>query len=198
MKNIDWFFMRRSIILFITLLIIGISAMVAGYQYEKVQRAKYDESLVKLKNTHSAYINIVKDIDLFDQYRTLFSEYKATGLVGDERRLSWIETLEDSNEALRLPKLNYSLLPQEKFIRPGFKVKKGINVNSSPMDLTMGILHEEDLFALVDSLRDSIKNLFTIDSCVLTRSGNPGQSLNTKKPNMNTTCRIRWITINAK
>ncbi len=198
MSKIDWFYLRRPLIMLAVAILFSISIAMAGYQYEKVQREQYQTALSTLRSTHKLYSDIVNDIDLLDQYRSLYSEYKATGLVGDERRLSWIESLESTNEVLRLPTLGYSLKPQEKFLRPGFKLKRGVAVMGSPMELTIGMLHEEDLFALLEGLHLSIRNLFTVDSCSITRQGAIGRSLDTKRANLQSRCTIRWVTINAK
>ncbi len=198
MGNIDWFYLRRPLIMLGVCIVVSILLVLAGWQYEKAQSEKYQQSLSTLQSTHTLYRNIVNDIDLLDQYRNLFNGYKASGLVGEERRLSWIESLESTNEVLRLPTLSYSLQPQEEFERPGFKAKRGVEVLSSPMELKMGLLHEEDLFALLEGLRLSIRNLFTVDSCLINREASVERSLDTKRPNLNTTCTIRWVTIDAK
>jgi len=197
-SKIDWFYLRRPLIMLAVAILFSIGIAMAGYQYEKVQREQYQTALSTLRSTHKLYSNIVNDIDLLDQYRSLFSEYKSTGLVGDERRLSWIESLETTNEVLRLPTLSYSLNPQEEFQRPGFKLQRGVSVMASPMNLTIGMLHEEDLFALLEGLHLSIRNLFTVDSCSISRQGEVKRSLNTKKANLRSQCTIRWVTINAK
>ena len=127
-----------------------------------------------------------------------YNDYKSSGLIGKERRLSWIESLESTNGVLRLPRLTYDLNPQEKFVRPGFKVKRGVEVSSSPMELSMGLLHEEDLFALLEGLRLSIKNLFTVDHCSIARGSSIDSSLDTRSPNLNTKCLIRWVTIDVE
>lgn len=198
MGNIDWFYLKRPIIFFCVMLVVALALAVVGYQYEQAQKEKYQKAVSVLTTTHRLYRNIVNDIDLLDQYRKLYGDYKSSGLVGEERRLSWVESLKSTNEVLRLPKLTYNLLPQEKFERPGFKVKRDVSVLSSPMDLSIGLLHEEDLFALLEGLRLSIRNLFTVDSCTMTRRPPLGQSLNTKGTNLATECRIRWVTIDAK
>ena len=121
MSKIDWFYLRRPLIMLAVAILFSIAITMVGFQYEKVQHEQYQTALSTLRSTHKLYSAIVNDIDLLDQYRSLYNEYKATGLVGDERRLSWIESLESTNEVLRLPTLSYSLNPQEKFQRPGFK-----------------------------------------------------------------------------
>ncbi len=198
MGRIDWFYLKRPIILFVLAIIVSTGLVVGGYQYEKMQEDKYDQAISTLRSTHSLYKNMVNDIDLLDQYRNLYSEYQASGLIGKERRLSWIESLESTNTVLRLPTLTYSLQPQEEFERPGLKVKRDVEVRSSPMELTMGLLHEEDLFALLEGLRLSVKNLFTVDSCSFNRKLTVGTSLDTRSANLSSRCLIRWVTIDAK
>jgi len=197
-NKIDWFYLRRPLIILVLAILVSVGAAVVGYHYENIQRDRYQAALSTLRSTHQLYTNIINDIDLLDQYRSLFSEYKSSGLVGDERRLSWIESLESTNDVLRLPTLSYKLNPQEPFERPGFKLERDVSVMSSPMDLTIGMLHEEDLFALLEGLRLSIRNLFTVDSCSIMRQSPVDRSLDTKKANLRTQCTIRWVTINAK
>lgn len=198
MNRIDWFYLKRPLIMFGAAFVIAAALALAGYQYEKLQNEEYQKALSTLRSTHKLYSNIINDIDLLDQYRNLYNGYKASGLIGEERRLSWVESLESTNQVLRLPTLTYNLHPQENFKRPDFKLKRGVAVKSSPMDLSLGMLHEEDLFALLEGLRLTIKNLFTVDSCSITRPSGVERSLDTKKTNLRTVCTIRWVTIDAK
>ena len=198
MNRIDWFYLKRPLIIFGAAILISVALALAGDQYEKTQHEEYQQALSTLQSTHKLYSNIINDIDLLEQYRNLYTRYKASGLVGKERRLSWVESLESTNWVLRLPTLTYSLLPQEDFKRPGFTLKRGVAVKSSPMDLNIGLLHEEDLFALLEGLRLSIKNLFTVESCRLTRQTTIHRSLDTRRANLDAQCTIRWVTIDAK
>ncbi len=197
MGKVDWFYLRRPLIVFCVTLLISLALVGVGYQYEQVQKGKYQEALSTLTSTHRLYRNIINDINLLERYRKLYGDYKTTGLVGKERRLSWIESLKSTNDVLRLPTLTYNLRPQEEFKRPGFKVPRDVSVLSSPMDLSIGLLHEEDLFALMEGLRLSIRNLFTVDKCSITRRAAIGQSLDTKGVNLAGECTIRWVTIDA-
>lgn len=198
MDKIDWFYLRRPIIVFGVMMLLSLVLGILGSQYEQAKKDEYQQALSTLASTHRLYSNIVNDIDLLDQYRKLYNDYRSTGLVGKERRLSWVESLESTNDILRLPTLTYHLLPQENFERPGFKIQRDVTVQSSPMDLSIGLLHEEDLFALLDGLRLSIRNLFTVDSCSISRASSVEQSFDTKRVNLTTRCMIRWVTIDAQ
>ena len=197
MNRVDWFYLRRPLIILAVAAIISSAVAVLGHEYEKAQREQYQVAMSTLRTTHQLYSNIINDIDLLDQYRNLYSEYKSSGLVGEERRLSWIESLGSTNEVLRLPTLTYNLNPQEAFARPNLKVQRDVLVKSSPMDLSIGMLHEEDLFALLEGLRLSIQNLFTVDQCSIVRQGPVQRSLETKNANLRSQCTIRWVTIDA-
>jgi len=197
MNKIDWIALRWPLITFAIAIVIASGLGFLGMQLDRTANRDYQQALSSLRTTHKRYRELVKDIDLLEQYRTLYTDYKASGLVGKERRLSWIESLEATNGVLRLPTLTYNLLPQEDFKRPGFKVERGVEVHSSPMDLSMGLLHEEDLFALLEGLRLSIKNLFTVDSCNLDRESGIEHSLDTRQTNLKGRCTIRWVTIDV-
>lgn len=198
MNNIDWNYLKKPLIFFCVALSICVALILVGTEYEEAKYKAYLQALTTLRTTHTRYRNIVNDLDLLEQYRNRYNDYKSSGLVGEERRLSWVESLESTNNVLRLPTLNYNLGPQGEFERPKFKELRGVSVRSSPMELNIGLLHEEDLFALLEGLRLSIKNLFTVDHCSMNRLGAPAESLNTKSLNLQAKCTIRWVSIDAK
>lgn len=197
-NKIDWYFLKRPLIFLIIAIVLAAALIILGMQYEDARFDKYKKGEANLRTTHSLYKNMVNDIDLLEQYTTKYSQYKASGLVGAERRLSWIESLESTNSVLKLPTLTYNLLQQEGFVRQGLKIGRSVAVNSSPMELTMSLLHEEDLFALIEGLSLSISNLFTVDSCSLQLLGKVGRSFDTQKANLSSKCVIRWISIDVK
>jgi hypothetical protein len=198
MIKVDWNYLKSPLIIFGIAILIAAGLTITGFEYEQAQEVKYQRALSALRSTHTNYRKLVNDLNLLEQYRTIYNGYKKSGLVGEEHRLSWVESLETTNQVLRLPRLAYSLEPQGEFRRPGFVERAGVSVRSSSMDLTLGLLHEEDLFALLEGLRQSIKNLFTVESCSLIRPGYSDGPLSTKSTNLEAQCRLRWMTIDAK
>ncbi len=197
MNKIDWIYLRWPLIIFAIAIAIATSLGYFGMRLRDSANQEYQQAVSSLRSTHQRYRELVNDIDLLEQYRNLYTDYKASGLVGKERRLSWIESLEATNGVLRLPTLTYNLQPQEDFERPGLKIQRGVEVHSSPMDLQMGLLHEEDLFALLEGLRLSIRNLFTVDSCTVNRVSSFDHSIETRQTNLTGRCTIRWVTIDV-
>ncbi len=197
-NKIDFRFLKNTLIFLSVAILLSITLVVAGQQFEELRFQEYTQVNASLNKTHSKYRKLVEDIDLLQQYKEAYRDYKKNGLIGEERRLTWIETLEAVNDVLKLPKLTYALAPQENFLRPGFTQESKIKVNSTPMTLTMDLLHEEDLFAVFEGIQDSIQNLFTIDSCQISRKERSGTLLNTRSANLSSTCLIRWVTVDVE
>lgn len=196
-KRIDWRFLRGTLLFLLLAIVVAAGLIWFGSYQEQEREAAYRQQESQLRSAHSKYEKLVRDLDLMEQYKAKFSAYKASGLVGEERRLSWIESLEAVNSRLRLPRLGYNLMPQEDFKRPGFKPLRFVSVKSSPMEVNFDLLHEGDLFSLIDGLEQEISNLFTVDSCSLRRKGQADKLLDTRKPNLTGQCTIRWISIDV-
>jgi hypothetical protein len=197
-NNVDWIYLIKPLTIFFVGLIIATLMIVVGTYYQNIQRDQYEQSLSTLRTTHQKYSTIINDIDLLEKYRGQHAGYIASGLVGVERRLSWVESLEKTNEVLQLPTIHYNLLPQEAFERPGFKIKPGVDVKGSIMELKMGLLHEVDLLRLIEGLKLSTKNMFTVESCSIKRMRLVSSALDLKGANFSSNCRLRWVTIDAK
>ncbi len=196
--SIDWRFLKWPLI-FLTFSI-GVSAtfIAAGMYYQNLELAEFDKARSSLKSTHSRYKKLVEDIDLLQIYTQTYDDYLSSGLVGSERRLSWIETLESVNEVLRLPKLSYTLMPQEAFSQPQLKVDRNIQLNSTPMSLDMDLLHEGDLFAVFEGISGTIDNLYTIDSCNISLLSGANKTLSTQDANLRASCLMRWVTVDVR
>ena len=94
MNKIDWYYLKKPIILFVIAIVFSVLIGLGGFYIESKMQADYQQSVSTLRSTHNLYKNMVNELDLLEQYRTKFSAYKSSGLVGEERRLSWIESLE--------------------------------------------------------------------------------------------------------
>ena len=197
-SKIDFKFLKRSLVFLTASLILSIGFIFVGMQFEGDKKSEYLKVKSSLEKSHSKYTTLVKDIGLIDLYTQSYKSYKKSGLIGSERRLSWIETLESVNDVLKLPGLSYSLQPQEEFKRPKLAIDKKILLSSTPMKLNIELLHEEDLFAVFEGLQSSIDNLFTVESCKISRKARKGALLSTKSANLSSTCLLRWITVDVQ
>ncbi|MCK4708993.1 MAG: hypothetical protein KAU21_10290, partial [Gammaproteobacteria bacterium] len=170
-NKIDFQFLKRTLIFLTIVIILSVGFILQGGLFESKKFDEYTKAKSSLAGSHRKYSKLVKDIDLIYLYTQSYKDYKKSGLIGPERRLSWIETLESVNDVLKLPRLSYALEPQQEFKRPKLTIDPKIKVSSTPMELNIDLLHEEDLFAVFEGIRGNIDNLFTIDSCNISRTG---------------------------
>jgi hypothetical protein len=198
-NKLDIQFLKWPLILFSVAILLSAGFIFAGQQFEDEKLNQYSQVKSSLAEAQRKYKKLVEDIDLLDQYTKSYKDYKRSGLIGPERRLSWIETLETVNDALKLPLLTYNLAPQEEFKQPGLKIENKILVSSTPMTLQIGLLHEEDLLAVFEGIKKNIDSLFTVDSCDIGRPGKARATPSlTKEVNLQAKCLIRWVTVDVQ
>jgi len=136
---------------------------------------------------------------IVDKYERSYLDLVKKGVVGEEDRLSWFETIQYVSESRGMPSVKYAVISQKKVDSPTLKKKYGgLDLYSSVMtlDITMG--HEGDLFALLDGLQDKAKGLFTVDTCDVEQNRQKRTSVDIISiDQMKARCVISWYTIKA-
>ena len=120
-----------------------------------------------------------------------FSRLQEQGIVGEERRLEWVELIHAIRAERQLIDLQYEIEPQRLLESiPGTRFA----FYASTMQLQFGALHEEDLLRLVDDLRQRAHALIQIRSCSLSRR--PAQSASRdNQAQLQAECLIDWVTL---
>lgn len=121
----------------------------------------------------------------------LYSNLRARGVIGEERRLDWVELIKDIKEHRKLLDVQYEFAPQQTLERaalPGFSFK------SSTMKLQMKLLHEGDLLNFINDLRRHAKAYVRVRSCNVTRIARSATQ-NSDAALLNADCQLDWITI---
>lgn len=192
--QIDWSLLKGTIILFSICLVICSSLIGASYYFN----ANLDKELRKNKGVFQSISRRYLDVDqeeklLLDNYPK-FIELYDRGVIGREKRLNWIEALRQSGEKVDLPSLKYSIKSQETF-SPGFPLNySGYALYRSSMDLTLGLLHEGDLFSLLNHINKTAEGIYTISECSFKPMSNKIR-INKDQANVAVSCLLHWITI---
>jgi hypothetical protein len=119
------------------------------------------------------------------------------GVVGEERRFDWIDRINAIRAARKLPEVKYSIGPQRAADYPGVAGAGDIEVLASPMQLTLGLLHEEDLFRFIGDLRSELSALVVVRTCNVERTGEPAKARGLG-PRLRATCEVDLVTIRDK
>ncbi|WP_373991968.1 hypothetical protein [Duganella sp. BuS-21] len=134
--------------------------------------------------------NEKRDIRNFQQR---FVALRQRGLIGDERRLAWLDAIRQTQEQLKLPPLSYEIEPQQVVTLEAPLDLGEFQLRGSRMHLHMELLHELDLFNFFVNLRDN--SYFAVQDCSIKRlgvvAGTPGAST------LGADCTLNWITLNT-
>lgn len=125
------------------------------------------------------------------QYQSLISK----GLVGEERRLEWVDELRKQHQLNKLFSIKYSIGLQEPY-KPSFASNLGgFVMNRSVMTLDLDMLHEEDILQLTEALSKKNQEVFMLRECEITRLNAGGALSNQLVANMHAKCALDWLTL---
>lgn len=187
-------FPKIRISLIAALLMMAFGAATLFYALERakaVQIAKnsaertYQEFDSKLKQVHNEEREIKRKT-------ATFSQLQARGLIGEERRLEWIELLKSIHEQRRLIDLDYEIAAQHPLdAHPG----TDLAFYASTMKLHLKLLHEEDLMRLLADLRHQAKALIQVKHCTINRLAKGSSARAGSSAALLAECEIDWITL---
>lgn len=195
MPEIDWPAMRGPVALFVLALVAGVAMAGGGIRFHGEMERGYERQKGTFESIRIRYRAVGGQKRLIETWLPAFRELEAAGIVGEERRLAWIETLRGVAARVKLPSLRYrierraayesaDLLPGDARYRPF----------STVVRIEAGLLHEGDLERLIGALDTPGVGLHRIDRCDVARAG-PEFEMRPDAINLTAGCDLRWITL---
>lgn len=178
-------------------LIAALTVSLSGVLLSEWQRRQADQQLEREQRTRDAAWSRLAQADAekrdIRNFQQRFVALRQRGLVGDERRLEWLDAIRQTQEELRLPPLSYEIEPQQ-VVQLAAPLDLGeLQLRGSRMRLHMELLHELDLFNFFQSLRE--RSYFAVQDCTIKRlglvAGTPGAAT------LGADCTLNWITLGA-
>jgi hypothetical protein len=200
MKKADFDLRYVSDGLVVMLVCAAVSALILWYSlyFRGHYQAAYDDSQSQFRRNSEQYLSVDEDMRIIREKYPRFIDLYNKGVVGRENRLNWLETLRSAAAGIKMPGLRYEIKAQETNNPPYLvNVSTGnFQVYSSKMQLSLGLLHEYDLSALLDDLSKRATGLYSVSSCKMTRAGEGPIVMDPAKPNINAVCDLDWYTVN--
>ena len=193
MGEVDWRALRGSGLLLVLALALGGAAAGGASRFHEVSVRGYEAQKARLESVQSRTGAIDERRRRIATWLPSFRALEAEGIVGDERRLAWIETLREAATHLGLPSLRYRIerrTPYER--RPG--LEPGVfRPFSTVVRLELGLLHEGDLERFLHVLATRGAGLHRVERCDVRRTG-PTFVMRPGAVNVSAECDLRWIT----
>ncbi len=198
MNNLDWKLIKRSVIALISCIVIIGSITGVSYFINDESLRSYQNAKNGLDSIKSNYEDLINKNNIYVEYAKKFQQLRRKGIIGQENRLTWIEALQQTNQTLKLPSLQYTISPQQDYplelIGNDFY---DVQVKKTGMSINMGLLHEEDMLNILTGLQNKARGHFLIDDCTITPSQIPNsiEEFEISKPVLNADCNIHWLQV---
>lgn len=185
--------------------LILMSACGGGAVWSSLQLQNSSEKAIKEANAARSDIRAKlarardEQVELRDKINR-FQALKERGYIGPEQRLDWVEAIARVRTARRIYKLEYDFAPQrlaDASILPGGPTAGGFDVLASQMRMQVQFLHEGELLALINDIRNSVQALIQLRSCSVERSPAGTGERNNPAP-LKGECTLEWITLRER
>jgi hypothetical protein len=174
--------------------IIAVSAGAIVFSGRLVERAQREATLQQaaLQEARLRYQRSGDEKETIVRYLGGYEQLQREGVVGEERRINWIDGLRTANIYSELFGVDYQIGVQQPY--PGGTKYSGIEMRQSVMKIRLPLLHEGDLLRFLDTLKRQQVGLFLVDQCALDRVNQAGGSPR-YQPNLVAECTLTWITL---
>ncbi len=156
---------------------------------KELEKAEKKFTQQQRKNSFSAeQITLYrKNIDKYDQLRS-------RGVIGNNFRLQWIETLQAVGENYEIPAIDFTLEnAKDADELKDFYIHPEQPYETTQMDIRFDLLHEGDFFLMLKFLRNKSLGIFSIEECNLYRK-DLGKE-NTPFSGFAGDCEFQWYTL---
>ena len=194
MPRVDWRALRGAIVLVVLTLGVGAAAAGGALRFHDQALRGYERQKGRLEALRSRYRTIDEQRQRIEDWLPAFRALQASGVVGAEPRLAWIEALRSAAAHMRLPSLRYRIEPRTPY-ETGLELDTGaFRSYSTVVYIDVGLLHEGDLERLFREIDARGTGLYRIEGCDLRRGG-PSFVMRPDAINLAAECDIRWITL---
>lgn len=186
---------KKSLILFVIVTIFAVTMITASgayVNYVNEDRQAQNKAMRVWKNK----IDESRESNtLIDEYETQYLSLVKNNIVGEESRLNWLETIQETANAKGLLSVKYNVSSQRPVEdKQGLHSTQGLEIYRSLMTLDMKMAHEGDLFSMLNTLHEKAQGLFTVDKCVIENTGTKTKNSN---EGIHAYCDLSWYSFKS-
>lgn len=172
--------------------LLGAALLVGAASWYRAQQADELAQAALVRGAASArFQNVESEKQDIAIYQPRFVELQAGGLIGDENRLAWIETIKAIQGNRKLVSASYDIEPQQALVLASPMALGDYRLRASRMRVELGLVHELDLFHFIDDLRGAGR--FTVQDCKMKRTDAPAEAVGVARLTAN--CTLVFLTL---
>ena len=166
----DFYLMRWSILAVCASALIGAIILYSSGEYAQSARNERRNAQTMLDDARNRLAGALQDQENMAIYAGEYGALLERNIIGDDRRLDWIEGLENIRRKNLVTDFRYSIAPQKAFVSQPPIDSGNFDIHYSEMKLQFDLLHEGQLLNFFDALRTDIKGQYQLEGCSLQRS----------------------------
>ncbi len=164
------------ILVVLVLLVVG-----AWYGYGEIQKdlkAQERPKIQKLNSLRSQVQFLQQQVKLYYEYGDKYQELVKKGLVKQQDRVYWTDSLIKIKSEYIIPDMTFSFSPEKPLSSAQFqKIKIPSSMfYFSNMSLKMSLQHEEDLVRVFESISQQISPLYLVEGCSSSLKSKPNSN----------------------
>ena len=188
--------LRVPLIALLVSLVVAASMVLVSAAFLDSARQLLSKRDNELRQARLKIQNAGEEKEMISRYLSGYQQLARAGFVGEEQRITWIDSLRAANEEARIFGVEYDLSAQRAYAYAAeFNVGQ-LLLLESVMHLKFGLLHEEDLPRFFDALSRRGGGFYTVDDCTIRRSRPLESETRVQvEANLAAECNLRWLTV---
>lgn len=192
----DFLRIKGCIMILVLALVAGIGSLFATDKFADSMRAARSAAQLQLSDGITRLEQVKKDKQDFQTYYNAYQSLIDHGVIGEDRRLDWIEAIEKVRAKEHVFRVRYAIAPQKPYNPAPVPMPANFDVKVSAVTLQLDLLHEEQLFSFLDDLRAQGKGLYLVEKCAVEHGG--GTLELRYAPQLKAECALNWLTLREK
>lgn len=192
--GLEWGLLKHALIALGVIILSGSGWLYWNFEFRATVQKQLKISQDKYRKTEELYSEGEEAVKIIESSYPRFEVLKNRGFVGQEQHLQWIDQLHQLKQELNPHFMKYEISAARNYTVEGLTIADKFHVYETTMMLEIGLLHELDLFKMLDTLENKQPaGLFSVKECQLQRTGagmtDPNQALLKAK------CTLQWYTV---
>ncbi|NOU00066.1 MAG: hypothetical protein HOO95_00605, partial [Gallionella sp.] len=190
-SSTDFPIIRWSVIAICSAAVLGTIMLISSGKYADKTQSDLQSAQRASNDARNHLSAAYEDKENMAIYADEYGKLMARNIIGDDKRLDWIEGLEKLRKQNLVADFKYNIAPQKNYAPQPAITSGNFDIHYSEMKLSFDLLHEEQLLNFLTALRIQNIGWYQLDSCTLKRGENSGSA---NQVQLKAECTGGWIT----
>ena len=182
----------------IAILLLAFSAFCLSAWLRSLANAEMTQAKIQVQQQQSINDDAQAQALYLSEYLPQYFELREQGIIGNPKRLQWLESVQKGAHDHLIPNLSFILSSTEfasNLNSPDYNAE--IEVKTTPMQMDFTVLHEGDFYRLIHKLKQQALGVFSVQECEMRRTEDSNRKLKdvVLSNELKGSCNLLWYSI---